>query len=86
MISGAQRAEFIRLSQGREPFQPATLQFVSHFASWNSLGVCTRAAHGRRRTEPPVTRTLLVKCEQIIRLPVKAIYRQCHCEFNSYYR
>lgn len=44
VISGAQRAEFIRLSQGHEPFQPATLQFVSHFASYNgtyAACVCT---------------------------------------------
>lgn len=53
VISGAQRTEFIWLSQGHEPFWPATPQFVSHFTPYNSLNAaclctsdaCTSAAY-----------------------------------------
>lgn len=47
VISGAQRAEFIRLSWGCEPFRPATLQFVSHSASRTAAWMWLSRARGR---------------------------------------
>lgn len=44
VISGAQRAEYVRLSRLHEPFRPATLQFVSHFASYSSLNAAAPCA------------------------------------------
>lgn len=40
VISGARWTEFIRLSRGREPFRPATPQFVSHFTPRNGGAAC----------------------------------------------
>lgn len=54
VISGAQRTEFIRLSRGHEPFRAATLQFVSHFASHNSLNVACLCTFAKCLIVPPL--------------------------------
>lgn len=65
VISGAQRAEFIRLSWGCEPFRPATLQFVSHSASRTAAWMWLARAHAAvlpraRLLMPPVARCMWI--------------------------